>query len=121
MPITEAITLAEPLATSTQANKFDTGKPPIGLIPYSALIEEAHVLAFGVDKYGTHNWRKGMQWQRLIDAALRHVHAFNNGEDLDPETGLHHLAHARCCLGFLIEYTTTCPGLDDRHASKTGE
>ena len=103
------------------ANKLDDGKPPLGLIPYSALMEEARVLGFGVEKYGAHNWRQGLEWQRLIDAALRHILAFNNGKDLDPETGLHHLAHARCSLGFLIEYGITHPELDNRHASKTGK
>ena len=101
------------------ANKYDHGKPPLGLIPHSALLEEASVLGFGCEKYGRHNWRQGVEWQRLINSALRHIHAFNDGEDLDPETGLHHLAHARASLGFLIEYTTTHPELDDRHVSKT--
>ena len=85
--------------------KFDDNKPPVGLIPRSATLEEAYVIAFGAQKYGTHNWRQGMKWQRLI----------NEGEDFDPESGLCHLAHARCCLSFLIEYMTTHPELDDRH------
>ena len=97
------------------ANKLDSGKAPLGLIPQSALIEEAYVLGFGETKYGRHNWRKGLEWSRLLDAAMRHIIAFNDGENFDPETGLHHLAHARCCLGFLIEYETTHPELDDRY------
>ena len=103
------------------ANKLDNEKPQLGLIPYSALMEEAYVLGYGIEKYGTHNWRQGLQWQRLINSALRHIHAFNNGEDLDSESGLHHLAHARCSLGFLIEYSITHPELDDRHASQAGK
>ena len=95
--------------------KFDDNKPPVGLIPRSATLEEAYVLAFGAQKYGTHNWRQGMKWQRLINASMRHILAFNEGEDFDPESGLCHLAHARCCLSFLIEYMTTHPELDDRH------
>ena len=103
------------------AVKFDLDKPSIGLIPTSALFEEANVLDFGAKKYGPHNWRKGMEWQRLIDAALRHITQFNDGEDLDAESGHHHLAHARCCLGFLIEYTLTHPELDNRHVRETGK
>lgn len=95
--------------------KFDDNKPPVGLIPRSATLEEAYVLAFGAQKYGTHNWRQGMKWQRLINASMRHILAFNEGEDFDPESGLCHLAHARCCLSFLIEYMTTHPEFDDRH------
>lgn len=95
--------------------KFDDNKPPVGLIPRSATLEEAYVLAFGAQKYGTHNWRQGIKWQRLINASMRHILAFNEGEDFDPESGLCHLAHARCCLSFLIEYMTTHPEFDDRH------
>lgn len=98
-----------------EGNKFDQGKPRIELIPRSALLEEAAVLTFGAQKYDDDNWRGGMAWRRLIGAALRHTLAFADGEDLDPESGLSHLAHARCCLGFLIEYTSTHTELDDRY------
>lgn len=98
-----------------KAQKFDDNKPPLDLIPYSALELEARVLAFGAKKYDAHNWRQGMDWSRLIGAALRHVNAFNAGEDLDPESGLSHLGHARCCLGFLIEYQKKGLGTDDRY------
>lgn len=98
-----------------EAVKFDAGKPPLGLISRTALEEEAKVLAFGAQKYGTHNWRGGMDFSRLMDAALRHVYAFADGEDLDKETGLSHLAHARCCLAFLLEYQGKRLGTDDRY------
>jgi len=101
------------------AQKFDGGKSPLSLIPRSALMAEADVLAFGAKKYARHNWRAGMDYSRLIDAALRHLLAFNDGEDVDPETGLSHLAHARCCLAFLIEYQTTHPERDDRYKGNT--
>jgi Domain of unknown function (DUF5664) len=94
--------------------KFDNGKPRLGLIPRSALEAEAIVLGFGADKYGTYNWRNGMDWMRLVDAALRHIYAFADGETYDPESGEHHLAHARCCLGFLIEYENIHPEGDNR-------
>lgn len=95
--------------------KFDAGKPPLGLISRIALEEEAKVMQFGVEKYGTHNWRSGMDFSRLMDAALRHVYAFADGEDFDKETGLSHLAHARCCLAFLLEYQGKSIGMDDRY------
>ena len=98
-----------------EAVKFDAGKPPLGLISRIALLEEAKVMQFGVEKYGTHNWRGGMGFSRLIDATLRHVYAFADGEDLDKETQLSHLAHARCCLAFLLEYQGKKIGTDDRY------
>lgn len=94
--------------------KHDDGKAPMGLIPRAAIIAEAQVLAFGASKYSAWNWAKGMAWSRLIDAALRHIYAYADGETNDPESGLNHLAHARCCLGFLLDYVESHPELDDR-------
>lgn len=98
--------------------KHDQGKPPITLISRRAIEEEAKVMAFGLKKYGAHNWRAGMAWSRNLDAAMRHILAYADGENVDPETGISHLAHARCCLAFVLEYEKTHPKLDDRHGKK---
>ena len=97
--------------------KFDSTKPSISMIPRRAILEEAKVMDYGAQKYDRDNWRKGMKWTRYIDAAMRHIQDFNEGEDADPESGLSHLAHARCCLAFLLEYEVTHKELDDRHSS----
>lgn len=98
-----------------EGKKYDAGKAPIGLIPSKALTAIAEVLAFGAARYGAHNWRAGLAWSRLYDAALRHILAWKEGEDLDPESSLSHLAHASCCLMFLLELIKTRPDLDDRY------
>ena len=97
------------------AVKFDTDKLPLHLLSTEALNQTAAVLKFGADKYAAHNWRKGFQWSRPMSAALRHITAFNAGEDKDPESGLSHLAHAACCIMFLLEFEKTHPELDDRY------
>ena len=94
--------------------KFDIGKVPLELLPVEALIEIAKVMAFGAEKYGRHNWRKGMAWSRLVGAILRHLFAWMLGEDKDPESGLSHLAHAGCDLLFLLTYELKELGTDDR-------
>ncbi len=108
-------------STQNGATKHDRGKARLSLIPDLALVSEARVLGFGAKKYGDHNWRKGMAWSRLIDAAMRHLTAFSSGEDYDPETGEYHLAHLRACAGFLIEYAELGIGTDDRYSSMEGE
>lgn len=95
--------------------KHDQDKLPMHLLSTTALEEVAAVLQFGADKYDQHNWRKGFVWSRTISAALRHILAFNDGEDLDPESGRSHVAHAMCCLMFLLEFEKTHPELDDRY------
>mgnify|MGYP001560191080 CR=1 FL=1 len=94
--------------------KADAEKLPLGLMPRSALEQVAAVLAHGALKYGPHNWRKGIVVQRNIDAALRHILAANEGEDLDVDSGLPHFAHAICDLMFVIETLRVRPELDDR-------
>lgn len=112
---------AEGVAKKLAGTKYDSGKPPLSLIPRSAIEAEGRVLAFGAKKYAPDNWRKGFAWRRLIDAALRHVYAVADGEDRDPETGELHAAHARCMLGFLIEHQVSGLGVDDRHTAKRPE
>jgi hypothetical protein len=96
------------------ATKHDDGKTPMNLLSREALEQIAMVMAFGKDKYAAHNWRKGFQWSRPLSAAMRHIMAFNDGEDKDPESGLSHLAHAACCIMFLLEFEKTHKELDDR-------
>lgn len=84
--------------------KYDNGKPEYGLLPPFALEEVAKVLTFGAQKYDRENWKKLDELERrYFDAAQRHLWAIKRGEDRDPESGLHHLAHAATCLLFLLE------------------
>lgn len=85
--------------------KHDQTKPRADLLPPRALLAMAAVLAHGAEKYGDDNWRRGGVGARprYIAAALRHVLAFQSGEELDPESGLGHLAHALTSLAFAFE------------------
>jgi hypothetical protein len=100
------------------ALKNDAGKPPLSLISREFQEGLAQVLAFGAKKYAAHNWRKGMEWSRLVDASMRHLAAWNDGEDLDPESGLSHLHHAAFGLMCLSTYQTQGMGTDDRHKTQ---
>lgn len=84
--------------------KYDQGKAMMGCIPPNAELEIAEVLTFGVNKYGRGGWSEVPSGDvRYMDAALRHLNAYRRGEHIDEETGKSHLAHAACCLLFLIE------------------
>ena len=43
---------------------------------------------------------------RYESALLRHITKYKNGEIYDKETGLQHLAHAGCCLLFMLHFET---------------
>ena len=84
--------------------KYDSEKPKMNLLPPKAIVEVAKVLTFGAEKYDAENWRKLDDLQnRYTAGALRHIFAHMDGEKLDPETGLSHIAHALCCLLFKLE------------------
>jgi len=100
--------------SSPSGKKYDDGKPMMDLLSPIALTEIAKVMTLGANKYGKHNWRSGLSWCRVLAALLRHVLAFLGGEDKDPETGLSHLAHAGCCIMFLLDYEVTHKDCDDR-------
>lgn len=94
--------------------KLDDGKARISLIPREALLEEAKALGFGANKYGVYNFRKGIAYSRLIDAALRHILALADGEDIDKESGCNHAGNARANLGMLLYMMEHHKELDDR-------
>lgn len=97
-----------------EGRKLDTGKAPMALLSHTALMKISQVMEFGAKKYSADNWRFGMAWRRILSAAMRHIGAFSDGEDKDPETQLSHIAHAACCLMFLLEYEETHRDKDDR-------
>lgn len=84
--------------------KDDQGKTRWDLLPWQALEEVAKVMTFGAQKYAPDNWRKVPGWRwRYFRAGIGHMVDWLRGEKLDKESGLHHLAHAGCCVLFLLE------------------
>lgn len=83
-------------------------KLPMELIPMTALVQEAAVYGLGADcpakAYGRYNWRQSrIDAQTYIGAIGRHLALWAAGEDVDPESGVSHLAHIRACCGIAID------------------
>ena len=95
-------------------NKLDEGKTRWHLLPMGAVTKIVDVLEFGTKKHGLDNWKHGTKYSVYHDAALRHLFAWWEKEDDDKESGLSHLAHAACCVLFLLYYQITGTGTDDR-------
>lgn len=91
-------------SATSGGRKFDGGKPRYGLLPPKALKATVEILTFGAEKYEEGNWKRVPDAQkRYFDALMRHLWAWKDGEKDDPESGKNHLAHAMCCLMFLLE------------------
>lgn len=106
--------------SATGGLRYNVGKPRLSLVPICVEEAVAEVIWQSSDqcggKYPMHNWRKGLPWSQVSESAMRHLKKFaQKGEDLDKESGLHHLKHAVTNIAFLLEYLETHPEMDDRY------
>ena len=77
--------------------KCDAGKPLVNLVPWDSILWVGKVLTFGAGKYAAHSWRTVPDaLERYKHALMRHWIAMEQGEWLDPESGLPHWAHIAC-------------------------
>jgi hypothetical protein len=95
--------------------KDDEEKDPWDLLPTLAVRQVVKVLQHGKKKYHAWNWLKGLEFSRLYSGVHRHLTAWFEGEDNDPESNLSHLAHACCGILFLLTlHILGRKDLDDR-------
>jgi hypothetical protein len=86
----------------------------LSLLPQSSLIHMVRVLEFGAEKYGSHNWQKGLSVVEICESLKRHLDSFMEGEDTDFESFLSHVGHIQCNAMFLAWMLENRPELDDR-------
>ena len=100
--------------TSSTGGQKGQKKARFDLIPGDALWEVAEVYGAGAAKYEDRNWEKGYPWSLSFAALQRHSWQFWNGEDVDPESGVAHMAsvafHALALLAFMKRHAD----FDDR-------
>lgn len=97
-----------------KGRKFDAGKPRMSLLSSQFLLGMGQVMQFGEKKYDKHNWRNGIEVGRLLDAALRHILKWAEGNSLDDESGQDHLFHAAVDLMMAWETAYQRSQFDDR-------
>lgn len=101
-----------------KAATYDDGKAPLANLPTAGLRAIAAVQAYGHRKYGDFwNYRRGMEISRNLSCALRHIYAYLDGEDLDPESRENHLGHAACRIFFVLQNLKDGTAIDDRFTS----
>ena len=96
-------------------------KVPISGMPAPVLLEAGLVKLHGDLKYGRYNWREaGVRGSVYYDAAFRHLAAWWEGEDLDPDSGISHIAHAITGLAVLRDAQLMDNWIDDRPPANIG-
>ena len=90
-------------------------KPTLDLLEYVANVEIAKAMKHGADKYGKGNFRTIPIYASTYVAAIeRHIGAWGTGEDLDQDSGLHHLAHIGANVHVLYAAMDAGTLVDDR-------
>lgn len=90
-------------------------KIPFSMVPTQVIAEENLAFLEGARKYGRHNYRViGVSASIYYDAFMRHVNAWWEGENIDKESGIHHLSKARACLAILRDAEMNGILTDDR-------
>lgn len=85
-----------------QKIKADQGKPRVAEVPVELIFGAARAKDYGTAKYGDpKNW-KIVEIGRWKNALMRHLLAYIGGEDMDSESGLHHLDHMACTLSYIM-------------------
>jgi hypothetical protein len=97
----------------------ERGKVRLELVCRAALEEEAKALDAGNRKpgRGAWNWRRArISGRDMAGAALRHIAAWLDGEDIDADSLAHHLGAARARLGIILDARRAGTLDDDRVA-----
>lgn len=90
-------------------------KAPIHLVPPRVTMAISWVLGHGAKKYGPYNFRKaGVRFSTYFASTYRHMTAWFEGEDMDPESTLHHIDHAIAGLYVLRDSMLEGNAIDDR-------
>ena len=104
--------------TSKPSNPKDlvgTRKVGLSVLPFRVLWECAVGMLEGTVKYGRHNYRAvGVRASVYFDAAMRHLGAWWEGEDIDPESKLSHVNKAIISLMVLRDSMIEGNWVDDR-------
>lgn len=92
-----------------------TKKVPFSTVPCRVIAEIGNAMLEGARKYGRHNYRiAGVRASVYYDAFLRHLMAWWEGEDIDPDSGLNHIVKATACLVVLRDSMLCDNWIDDR-------
>lgn len=103
-----------------RAARFDNGKPELDQVSPEIILGIAEVGAFGRKKYRSWNWMKGFPLLQPFASCMRHLLAWRMGEDIDKESGIHHLKHAAWNLMAMLYFIEHHPELDNRPVRGVG-
>lgn len=97
-------------------------KVPMSCVSAPVIAEIGLGMMEGAMKYGRHNYRViGVRASVYYDAVMRHMMAYWEGEDIDPDSGLPHVSKAMASLAVLRDAQIQGNCTDDRPPRATGQ
>ena len=101
----------------------------ISVIPPASLIYEGLAMRYGaylaprIDGtlgYGPYNWRANKVIASIyVDACMRHMLGWWDGEEFASDSGAPHIGHAKACLGIIADAKESGNLIDDRPLAGT--
>lgn len=122
------VTPPPPHDSTNPKDRLGAKKPRLSLIPPSGLVYAALAMQYGAEEkeiknpdgtitygYGAYNWRqKKVQSMIYLEACMRHLLSWLDGEESAEDSGVPHLGHAIACLLILIDAKETGNMVDNR-------
>jgi hypothetical protein len=84
--------------------RYNAGKRKWSLVHFESLEPMIEVLEYGAKKYEPKNWQKGLDKSEILESLQRHLAKLFDGEEIDQESGLHHIGHIMCNAMFYSYY-----------------
>lgn len=101
---------------------FGDARVPMSTVPATVMAELAVALLEGALKYGRHNYRiDGCRASTYYDATMRHLMSWWEGEDIDRDSGVHHVTKAIASLAVLRDAMILGKVNDDRPPPAPGD
>ncbi|HOI55363.1 MAG TPA: DUF5664 domain-containing protein [Phycisphaerae bacterium] len=92
-----------------------TRKTPMSVAPMNVMMETGVAMLEGACKHGRHNYREcGARASVYLDGTMRHLAAWWEGKDIDPDSGLSHVTKAIASLVVLRDAMVQEVLVDDR-------
>lgn len=103
------------LKATNPKDAIGISKAPMSTVSAAVLAEVGVAMLEGASKYGRHNYRAaGVRSSVYYDATMRHLMAWWEGEDTDPDSGMSHIAKAITSLVVLRDAMIQDVCTDDR-------
>tara|TARA_R110002126_G_scaffold60959_2_gene158111 strand:- start:404 stop:991 length:588 start_codon:yes stop_codon:yes gene_type:complete len=119
--LVEVVDYSQVTKSSNPKDIIGLTKPSLSAVPMRSVYEMSKAMNDGASKYGRFNWRENsVDSDVYIDATLRHLNSWQDGENTAQDSGVHHLAHAMACLSIIIDAELGGNLIDSRSKISTG-